>query len=419
MSKQARTILFFILVVIFFIVTPIIIFYSEGYRFDFQTRKIIETGGLFIKTYPGEANILINDKKEKTTSNFARNVLIQNLLPKEYNVKINKQGYLSWEKNIEITEKKVSEIDIILFKNAYDKNILNESILDIFKIDNGFISKKETGFYYYNPENGKEDLITKNIAWDDIQVLKNDLLTRKEKKYYLINSTGTKEFNDIGQINFKKDNLNNIYYQIEDRLYKNNELIKTHIDLYELHNNTIYYFRGNYLYRDDAKLISNEFILDESKNYNLLFIYNKIFLNENNEKLYILDDNEFKKIINLNNYFEYSEWDGKILINTGNEIWVYFAKETYYPEFTNQNILKLIARFQHSIKDLSFINDKYYIFTKEKKLTVSEFDYRDKINNFIIVNNLQDDSKTFFSYDNKNIYIFEDNVLYSINKIIP
>jgi len=419
MSKKARTILFFILVIIFLIITPIIIFYSEGYRFDFESRKIIETGGIFIKTYPGEANILINDKKEKTTSNFTRNVLIQNLVPKNYNIKINKQGYLPWEKNIEITEKKVSEIDIVLFKDSYNKTALNDDIINISKIDNGFILEKETGFYYYNPENKKEDLITENIFWDNVQILKNDLLTRKGNKYYLINSAGTKEFNNIGQINFKKDNLNNVYYQIENRLYKNNELIKTNINLYELNNNTVYYFRDNYLYRDDAKLISDEFLIDESKDYKLLFIYNKIFLNENNEKLYILDDNEFKKIINLNNNFEYSEWDGKILINTGNEIWAYFAKETYYPEFTNQNTLKLIARFQSPIKDLYFVNDKYYIFIKEKKLMVSEFDYRDSINIFTIANNLQEDSQAFFNYDNKNIYIFENNVLYSIDKIIP
>lgn len=418
MSKRTRTILFFILVIIFVITTPLVILYGEGYRFDFENKRIIETGGIFIKTFPGEANILINDKKEKTTSNFLKSVLIQNLVPKTYNIKINKIGFLPWEKNIEVTEKKVSEIDINLFKNSYDKTVLNENILDIYKIENGFILKKETGFYYYNPENNKEDLITKITNWDNVEILKNDLLAKKGLKYYLMDSASLKEFNNIGQINFKKDNLNNLYYQIENRLYKNNELIKTNIDLYELHHNTVYYFRDGFLYRDEAKLINDKLTFEENKNYKLLFIYNKIFLNENNEKLYLLDDNEFKKIINLNNHLEYSEWDGKILINTGNEIWIYFSKETHYPEFTNGNTLKLIARFQDKIKDLYFINDKYYTFTKDKDLIISEFDYRDKINIFTIANN-SDNSKTFFNYDNKNIYIFENNSLYSINKIVP
>ncbi len=150
MSKRTRTILFFILVIIFVITTPLVILYGEGYRFDFENKRIIETGGIFIKTFPGEANILINDKKEKTTSNFLKSVLIQNLVPKTYNIKINKIGFLPWEKNIEVTEKKVSEIDINLFKNSYDKTVLNENILDIYKIENGFILKKETGFYYRN-----------------------------------------------------------------------------------------------------------------------------------------------------------------------------------------------------------------------------------------------------------------------------
>ena len=107
----------------------------------------------------------------------------------------------------------------------------------------------------------------------------------------------------------------------------------------------------------------------------------------------------------------------KILLNTGNEIWVYFSKETNYPEFTSGNTLKLIARYQDKIKDLYFINDKYYIFTKGNDLVVSEFDYRDRINTFTILTNLND-AKMFFNYDSKNIYILENNSLYSILKII-
>ena len=122
MSKQARTILFYLLVCIFIIVTPIVLFYSEGYRFDFETKKIIETGGFYIKTNPEEVVISINDKVKRITSNFSRNFLVQDLIPKTYNIKISKEGYLSWEKNLEITEKKVSEVDVTLFKDSYEKN---------------------------------------------------------------------------------------------------------------------------------------------------------------------------------------------------------------------------------------------------------------------------------------------------------
>jgi len=418
MSKKARTILFFILAVIFIIITPMILFYSEGYRIDFETGKIIETGGLYIKTNPGEAIVKINDKKEEKTSGFSRSLFVQNFTPKTYNIKISKDGYLSWEKNIEIVEKKVSEIDIVLFKTSYDKVLLNSNLNNAYQIKDSFIIQKEDGFYYYNPENNKEELITNIKDWDSFEVIKNDLLLKKEGTFYLFSNSSFEEIKDLGQFNFKKDNLNNLYYQIEDTLYKNEEEIKTKIDLYEINNNTLYYFKDGYLYRDDAKFTNVEFKIDNKKNYSLLFIYNKIFINENNERLFLLEDKEFQTILNLNNYFEYSEWDGKILINTGNEIWAYFSKETYYPEFVAQNTLKLIARFQNSIKDLNFINDKYYLFLKDGNLLVSEFDYRDKINIFTIANNTEN-SKVFFNYDNKNIYIFEDNNLYLINKIIP
>lgn len=414
MSKKARTILFYILVAIFLIIAPLVILYGEGYRFDFESGKIIETGGIFIKTYPKDAVILVNDKKAKTISGLGRSVLIQNLVPKTYNIKISKLGYFSWEKNIKVDEKKVSEIDINLFKKTYEKELLAEEILNVFEIKNAFIIERKDGFFYYTPENNKEEFI---VGVGDALILENDLLLKKGTKYYLISGTTSKEFNDIGQSSFKKDDLNNLYYQIEERLYKNNELIKTNVQFYGLDRNTVYYFSNGILYKNEAKLMDVKLEIDETKEYNLLFIYNRIFLNENNEKLYILDNNEFKKILNLNSCLEYSEWDGKILLNTGNEIWVYFSKETNYPEFTSGNTLKLIARYQDKIKDLYFINDKYYIFTKGNDLVVSEFDYRDRINTFTILTNLND-AKMFFNYDSKNIYILENNSLYSILKII-
>ncbi len=417
MLKQTRTILFYLLVVIFIIITPMVLFYSEGYRFDFETNKIIETGGFYIKTSPEEVTISINDKIKKITSTFSRNVLIQDLTPKTYNIKISKTGYFTWEKNLEITEKKVSELDITLFKESYEKKLINENLLNVYEIEDGFIIEKDTGYYYYNPENNKEELITKDIDWDNVQIIKNDLLARKDDAYSLISLTDLNEFEESNQGSFKKDNLDNLYYLIENNLYKNQKIIKTEVDLYELNNNTVYYFRDGFLYRDNAKLITKEFPFEENKTYELIFLSDLIFLNENKEKLYLLENEEFKKIITLNNYFEYSEWDGKILINTGNEIWVYFSKETYYPEFVEKNNLKLIARFQDKVKDLHFINDKYYIFTKDDKLIVSELDYRDKINIFTIASN-SENSSIFFNYDNKTIYIFEDNKLYSISKIL-
>ena len=418
MSKQARTILFYLLVVIFIIVTPMVLLYSEGYRFDFETNKIIETGGFYIKTNPEEVTISINNKIKKTTSNFSRNVLIQDLTPKTYNIKISKTGYFTWEKNLEIIEKKVSELDITLFKESYEKKLINENLLGVYEIEDGFIVEKETGYYYYNPENNKEELITKDIDWDNVQIVKNDLLAQKDDTYSLISLTDSNEFKESNQKSFKKDNLDNLYYLIRNNLYKNQKIIKTEVDLYELNNNTVYYFRDGFLYRDNAKLIANEFTFEENKTYELIFLNDLIFLNENKEKLYLLENEEFKKIITLNHYFEYSEWDGKILINTGNEIWVYFSKETYYPEFVEKNNLKLIARFQDKVQDLHFINDKYYIFAKDDKLIVSELDYRDKINIFTIASN-SENSNIFFNCDNKTIYIFENNKLYSISKILP
>ena len=102
MTKKSRTILFLICLILFLIIAPLAIFYSQGYRFDFETKKITQTGGLFLKVIPKQVEVFVDGKLTKKTDFFFGSALIENLLPKKYRVSVKKEGYLPWEKNLEI-----------------------------------------------------------------------------------------------------------------------------------------------------------------------------------------------------------------------------------------------------------------------------------------------------------------------------
>ena len=98
MSKKTRTILFLICLFLFFSSAPLVILYSQGYRFDLNPPaggiKFTQTGGLFIKTEPKQVEIYVNNELTKKTDFFFGSALIENLLPKRYKIEVKKDGYL-------------------------------------------------------------------------------------------------------------------------------------------------------------------------------------------------------------------------------------------------------------------------------------------------------------------------------------
>ncbi|MCL4339210.1 PEGA domain-containing protein [Patescibacteria group bacterium] len=85
-----------------------IIAYSRGYRFNLQDKELTPTGILSATSYPEGASIWLNDKLTSAT-----NVSIS-LLPGWYNLRIGKEGYQSWEKQIRIQGEVVTRADALL-----------------------------------------------------------------------------------------------------------------------------------------------------------------------------------------------------------------------------------------------------------------------------------------------------------------
>jgi hypothetical protein len=101
--------------VIFFVLlaSTALIFYARGFNFNFQNKKIDHTGLLSIATTPQGAQVFLDDR---LTS--ASNTTITYLKPKKYKLKLTKDGFNTWEKEIEIRADLTTEVEATLYPSV-------------------------------------------------------------------------------------------------------------------------------------------------------------------------------------------------------------------------------------------------------------------------------------------------------------
>ncbi len=176
MGKTQRRVLVLVLIFSFFIVTPAIIFYSQGYRFDWHTKKLTQTGGFYFKAIPSRVDILLNGNFVKKTDFLFDSTLISNLLPKSYTVQIEKGGYLPWTKVLSIQPKEVTEArNIVLFPTKISFQMLFENIKDFWPAPDGtkiVLQKATPGqkwqLYLWNSQTNDQRLIVKQKNNEDV-----------------------------------------------------------------------------------------------------------------------------------------------------------------------------------------------------------------------------------------------------------
>lgn len=105
-KKRRLYLLFFAL--IFCVAIPLLILYSTGYRLT-SALNLIRTGGLYISVPYSGANVFISPATSKQTGLFQKNVFVQNLRQGTYEVRVEKEGYQSWKKQLRVFPQTVTE----------------------------------------------------------------------------------------------------------------------------------------------------------------------------------------------------------------------------------------------------------------------------------------------------------------------
>lgn len=88
----------------------IAIFFAKGYTFSTTEKKIIGTGIITISSEPDAASVFIDGHLTTAT-----NATISSLPPKKFSVKVVKEGFIPWEKEVLVKEGVVTEVKVTLF----------------------------------------------------------------------------------------------------------------------------------------------------------------------------------------------------------------------------------------------------------------------------------------------------------------
>lgn len=86
------------------------IFLAKGYTFSTKEKRIVGTGIITVASEPDSASVFVDGHLTTAT-----NATISSLPTKSYSIKITKEGFIPWERSVEVKEGLVSELKVTLF----------------------------------------------------------------------------------------------------------------------------------------------------------------------------------------------------------------------------------------------------------------------------------------------------------------
>ncbi|MDQ3239182.1 MAG: PEGA domain-containing protein [bacterium] len=110
MDKKSRLIFTAITILVLSIGTLIGIFLVQGNTLDIKNKQVVQNGVLVVNSVPSGAAIYIDEHFTNTT-----NTSIKFLPAKKYKVRLTKEGYIPWEKEIDVNKDIIAEIQAILW----------------------------------------------------------------------------------------------------------------------------------------------------------------------------------------------------------------------------------------------------------------------------------------------------------------
>ncbi len=412
MSRIWRKLVFISFISLFVVLTPLLILYSLGYRYDFSTNNVEKNGAFYIKSYPKGANIYIDniDTEEKTPRQ------VTNIKPGLYNLEIKKEKYVPWNKQLYIYPGETTFVeDIVLFLENQEKTLLHTGSINY--LINGNKDK-----YAYLDDNS--DLIITDIEQErifNVYSFKKEynlidwsnnnkyILLFDDINYYIFNIDQKKlnrlSLKNINNIIWDNNNSNILWYLKNDRLYKydiNQSFDGLVIDLelkdikdFNIFNNylivqyntgTVEKFKKNNLKSEEIITNLNLGKLNTLKSNNQLLIFSL------GTKLYI--KHKYADIINIP--ITIAKIHGnKILLTNGHEIIIY--------NYENNN-QELIDRSTKIVSDIIWHpNGSYFLTEINEQTKIIEIDGRNKRNSIEL---LSTPLKKLYLFNNKGDKLF-------------
>lgn len=377
MTKKTRLIILLGCVTIFLIITPILVFYSMGYRFDFETMAVKATGGIYVRTFPAAEQVIIDGKNSFKPGLFSNNVFIQSLLPKSHTVFIEKTGYYNYSKTLIVKENQVAKLEnVILFKdNIGFQEVIDQTTSPFINSDKFVV--KSNNLYYSN-------------------ILENSTLTATQKTTSIISKL----------ITFLPQGNTIIWLGTDGLLYKT-----------DLSN----------LKADPIKVILTPIKIVKSGVYKIISDGKNLLLNSNGDLLILnTKTNELDLFASSVKNARISPDDKYVIYYTGKDL--YISLLTIDSSLPIEKILLYTS--SEAITDCLWLNKDYVIISTASKIIISEIDNRGNTNTITLpqtaIVGIETPEKIgiknpqiFFNGSEGKLYVLTGKILLATEKITP
>lgn len=462
----------YICVAAFFVLLAIILYYSFGYKYNINNGKTVRVGAIITKIEPKKSDIYIDGELFKDNllgDLFSDYVKIENLSAGEHNIRITKNDYSAWEKNIRIEGGYITELkNVVLLKNNYEENILLSGMITNPESDNNiWANNKKDKIAYQKIDEEKSNVFVFNTKDNSRKAIINfDILPLEECENYNFDNIiwSNNDTRIILRANCNGDysrylvNLEN-----KDRIYKLDAILNPNKKIandWNFHfDKSLFYLKNNSLYKFDYDKLKSEKIIINISGFSIIGDFAYYFkINDNNlysinylkpdtpKKIFTMNDNfnsnlpskiikskrntylilsesgnlyfvdENNKITFVNSFAKnvcFSNNDKRIIYNNDHEIWIYYIYEKIFQPSKKERANELITRYSGNINNVFLYKDEEHLLYQEGKVfKFIELDNRDKVNIFDILE--LEDNDIFYSKDSNFIYYTRNNKLIQI-----
>jgi len=198
MNLKTRRFLFLFFLVVFFIVGTYLTLRAQGLILDLKHLRVVKTGGLFLKYSPTDARLYLNGKKPKNASAglFESGVLIKDLLPGTYSIRVEKDGWSTWEKNLTVKPGFItSASQIQLFPQKFSaEKIAGDGMKNFYLTASGIVLKNKNNNLVFN------DLTLRGNGEPLTEPNSKIIITREKNTFFLTDLDTPKTAINLNQL---------------------------------------------------------------------------------------------------------------------------------------------------------------------------------------------------------------------------
>ena len=461
MTKKIKRWLIIVITISFIFTSIILVAYSRGYRWQWDTTSFVQTGGIFIKDNQDQVKISVNGLEQKSRIRLvlSKGTLIENLIPQTYEILIEKENYHNWYKQLQILPGLITEAKfILLFPTQPDKKKIDVVWgNEIYNFNNHSI------FYLTNQKSNNLNLKIKQFEGSETEIIPLPNQFKTSNKIKILGASRNNDYIVFKQeeptlnwflFNLKNQKLVSLSKQTKGKI-EYFEFDKTNNNLYLLSNDNLFIYSvekgilelflnkniaGFTLEPDGIFYINNassslEKINPAGQNQTVItFIGNlatdtpyqikklngdKFLINSTDKQLILVDvtkpqESNSTVIDNNVEQFSFDKENKKIAYlkndNNNYQLWIYYLKIFDEQPYKKTGSKELIITEKQKINKISWFefngNSQHLLYLNDDQIKITELDGRDRRNTAVLID---ETTNFFYTPNNQNILWVDTN----------